>query len=198
MRIPKGTLRPRPLSEKWKETIMKSIRFYSVAMVLLAVAGCATPPVVVAPVGPNPLNAESVASIGSLQVFSKVVHQYDDQNQGGDGISGWQQHTDYSIYDLHGKPVLHVFNETGHYAETPKQIALPVGKYLVKAQAKDYFWVPVPVEIEAGRTTKVHLDDNWEIPANTSKDVLVRLLSGTPVGWRAELGKISVQLPPED
>jgi hypothetical protein len=168
---------------------MKSIRFFSVAVMFLVVAGCTTPPVFVAPVGPNPINVESSASMGSLQVFSRVVKQYDDQNQGGDGISGWPQHADYNIYDLHGKPVLHVFNETGHYAETPKRIALPVGKYFVKAQAKDYLWVKVPVTIERGRTTRVHLDDNWKPTADAPRQELVTMPNGNPVGWRAESPK---------
>ncbi len=165
---------------------MKCIRFFSAAAMILGMAGCATPSVVVAPVGPNPVKFEGAASTGSLEVFSRVAEQSDDQNQGGNGDSDWPQHTDYTVYDLRGKPVAHVSNETGHYSESPRRIALPAGKYLVKAQAKDYSWVQVPVMIEHGRTTSVHLDDNWKLPANTPKRELVSLPSGNPVGWRAE------------
>src|SRR5665213_190468 len=161
---------------------MKSIRICSVAAILIGVVGCATPPVVVAPVGPNPANVASAASMGSLQVFSQMMVQNDDQNQGGYGKYDWQQHTDYNIYDLHGKLIMHVFNETGHYAEAPKRIALPVGNYLVKAQAKDFFWAKVPVTIERGRTTRVHLDDNWKPATVTLKQDLVTMPNGNPVG----------------
>jgi hypothetical protein len=168
---------------------MKSIRFISVATMVLGLSGCVTPPVVLAPVGPNPDGHFNNDRRGDLQVFTRMVEQNDDQNQGGDGTSDWQQHTDYNIYDLHGKPVKHVANATGHYAETPERIVLPAGRYLVKAEAKDHFWVKVPVTIDIGRTTRVHLDDNWKPPGNAPKGDLVTMPSGSPVGWRASIGK---------
>jgi hypothetical protein len=178
------------LALKWKEEIMKSIRFFSVAAMLLSVAGCATPPVVVlAPVGPNPVGRESVASMGALQVFSSEDAQSDDQNQAGDGEPFWYQHSEYNIYDLHGKRVKHVYNVTGHYSETPERIALPAGRYLVQAQAKDYSPIEIPVTIERGRTTRVHLDDNWKPPADAPKRELVTMPNGNPVGWRVESAK---------
>jgi hypothetical protein len=149
-------------------------------------AGCSTPSVVLAPVGPNPVGAASTASTGSLEVFSRVAKQRDDQSQGGDGIPRWNQHTDYSVYDLQGKLVKHVENSSGHYAEAPERVALPTGRYLVKAQAKDYLWVEVPVTIERGRTTGVHLDDKWQPSADIPKAELVVTPKGNPVGWRAE------------
>jgi hypothetical protein len=175
--------------EKWKETIMKSIRFFSVAAMILGVAGCATPPVVVAPVGPNPVKVESVASMGSLQVFSRMVEESDDLNQGSDGLSDWWRHSEYVVYNLQGKPVKHVENANGHYADAPERVVLPVGKYFVKAQAKDYFWVKVPVTIERGRTTRVHLDDNWKPAPAAPKQDLVTMPNGKPVGWRAGTAK---------
>jgi hypothetical protein len=168
---------------------MKIIRFISVAAMLLGLAGCVTSPVVLAPVGPNPNGRINDGPMGALQVFSSEDAQTDDQNQAGDGEPFWYQHSEYSIYDLHGKRLKHVDNVTGHYSETPKQIALPVGKYLVKAQAKDYSWVKVPVMIEHGRTTRVHLDDNWKPPGDAPKGDLVTMSSGSPVGWRTGVGK---------
>jgi hypothetical protein len=147
--------------------------------------GCSTTAVVLAPVGPDPVGTESMASTGSLEVFSRFAKQRDDQSQGGDGMPGWYQHTDYSIYDLQGKPVKHVDNSTGHYAEVPERVALPAGRYFVKAQAKDYFWVKVPVTIERGRTTGVHLDDKWKPPTDAPKTELVTTPKGNPVGWRS-------------
>jgi len=57
---------------------------------------------------------------------------------------------------------------------------------LVNAQAKDYSWVKVPVTIDRGRTTEVHLDGNWNLPADVPKTKLVNVPNGNPVGWRAE------------
>jgi hypothetical protein len=64
-----------PTTCKWKKTIMKSIRFLSAAAMILVFVGCATPPVVVAPVGPKSAKVESAASMGSLEVFSRIVEQ---------------------------------------------------------------------------------------------------------------------------
>jgi hypothetical protein len=55
----------------------------------------------------------------------------------------------------------------------------------VKAQAKDYFRVNVPVTIKSGQTTRVHLDDNWTAPPEAKKSELVVLPDGNPVGWRS-------------
>ena len=39
----------------------------------------------------------------------------------------WYQHTDYYVYDLHGKLVRHVNNTVGYYAKKPGQCDLPAG-----------------------------------------------------------------------
>ena len=151
-------------------------------------AGCSSTPVAIGPVGPNPAGSESRASKGELEVFTNLAEQSDNQNQAStDPV--WYQHTDYRVYDLHGKLVKDVSNANGHYGRAPRRVALPAGEYLVKAQAKDYLQVEVPVTIERGRTTRVHLDDNWKPPAGTPSGQLVSLPDGTPVGWRAESTK---------
>jgi hypothetical protein len=177
---------------------MKSTRFISVAAMFLGLAGCVTSPVVLAPVGPNPNGRVNDGPIGALQVFSREDTQADDQNQAGDGEPFWRQHSEYNIYDLHGKRVKHVYNVTGHYSENPERIALPAGRYLVKAEAKDYFWVKVPVTIEHGRTTRVHLDDNWKPTADAPRREMVTMPNGNPVGWRTHTGNAGIQLPLSD
>ena len=163
---------------------MKSAYYLMGAALAALLAGCASTPIVLAPVGPNPYGGENIASTGGLQVFSRVSEQSDDQNQGGDGDPVWYQHTDYRIYTLEGKLVKRVDNTVGHYAEAPRLVALPAGRYLVKAQARDYSWVELPVTIERGRTTRVHLDDDWKLPTDTPKQKLVSMPNGRPVGWR--------------
>jgi len=162
---------------------MKKGYFLLGASLVALLVGCATTPVALAPVGPNPADAGGKAAKGGLQVFSRLVGRSEGNNP------AWYQHTDYYIYDLHGKRVRHVDNTIGYYAKTPRRVTLPVGKYLVKAQANDYFWVSVPVTIERGQTTRVHLDDNWTPPADTPKTDLVSLPNGNPVGWQAESTK---------
>ncbi len=145
--------------------------------------GCTSTPVALAPVGPNPVGSESMTAEGGLQVYSSLVGRSEGDNP------TWYQHTDYYIYDLHGKLVKHVDNTTGYYAKAPRRVTLPAGRYLVKAQANDYFWVDVPVTIERGQTTRVHLDDNWKLPSDTPKTEPVSLPNGNPVGWQAESRK---------
>jgi hypothetical protein len=64
-------------------------------------------------------------------------------------------------------------------------VALPPGNYVVKARAKDYLLVEVPVVIESSRTTRVHLDDQWVPEPGTSANQLVAQPNGSPAGWRA-------------
>lgn len=162
---------------------MNNIRFLLGAGLVALLAGCSSTPVVLAPVGPNLMGFDGMASKGELQVFSRLTGRTEGDNP------TWYQHTDYYIYDLHGKRLEHVDNAIGQYEEAPRRVALPAGRYFVKAQAKDYIWVDVPVKIEPGRTTRVHLDDSWRLPANTPKRELVRVPNGNPVGWRAESPK---------
>ena len=159
---------------------MKNINLILGAAVLTLMMGCASTPVVLAPVGPNPVGVKSMDSQGDLQVFSGLVGRTEGENP------TWYQHTDYYIYDLHGKMVRHVDNTIGYYAKAPSRVALPAGRYLVKAKANDFLWVAVPVTIEHGRTTRVHLADNWQIPADAPKSELVSMPNGNPIGWRAD------------
>jgi hypothetical protein len=159
---------------------MKGVYFFLGTGLVLSLVGCSSTPVALAPVGPNPFGSKSMVSEGGLQVFSSLVGHSEGNNP------TWYQHTDYYIYDLHGKLVKRVDNTIGHYDAAPRLVALPAGRYLLKTQANEYVCVDVPVTIERGRTTKVHLDDQWKLPADTAKKELVSLPDGNPVGWSAE------------
>jgi hypothetical protein len=167
---------------------MKSVYMFLGTGLVSLLVGCSSTPVALAPVGPNPFGSQRMASKGELQVFSCLVAQSDDQNQGSEDPV-WYQHSDYNIYNLHGKLLKRVNNTIGHYEQTPRRVALPAGRYIVKAQANDDLQVKLPVTIEPGRTTRVHLDDNWKLPAATQKRELVSMPDGNPVGWRAESTK---------
>jgi len=157
--------------------------------VIPLLASCASPPIALAPVGPGPLAGRFPSNrTGRLQVFSSLAEQSDDQNQGGSGASPiWYQHTDYNVYDARGKLVKHVDNTVGHYSTSPRLVSLRPGNYTVRARDEEWLSVNVPVVIERGRTTKVHLDENWEPPAGTQKTQVVSAPDGNPVGWRADL-----------
>jgi hypothetical protein len=153
--------------------------------------GCASTPVALAPVGPNPSGRASMAATGQLEVFSALQTRHDGNEY--DPNPAWHQHTDYTVYDSAGKRVRHVFNTVGHYEETPNVITLPAGSYVVMARAQGLLRVQVPVVIVGGRMTHVHLDAKWNIPTDTPKTELVQIPGGYPVGWRADAaGKVGV------
>ncbi len=142
--------------------------------------GCSSVPVVVAPVGPNPAGVVSQTRDGQLEVYSDLIVRTEGDNP------TWYQHRDYTVYDPQGKPVEHVRNTVGYYARRPSSISLPPGKYLVRAEAKDYLRVEVPVVIKSGQITRVHLDDDWR-PTDAPQTVVVSLPTGNPVGWAANI-----------
>ena len=165
---------------------MKRVSIALGAGLVLVAAGCSTAPVALAPVGPNPARSPRMTATGELQVFSRLEEKSDNQNQGSTDPA-WYQHADYAVYDAHGKLVARVVNTIGHYEQSPRRTALPPGQYLVRAPAKDYLQVELPVTIERGRITRVHLDDEWQLPPAIPQTELVSTLGGEPVGWKADL-----------
>jgi hypothetical protein len=163
---------------------MKNIPIILGTALLSVLLGCASAPVVIAPVGPNPVGARIVSAEGRLLVYSGLEAESDNENQGGFDNPAWYQHTDYNIYTRDGKLVRHVENSIGHYEQAPRLVSLPTGQYYVKARAADYMWVKVPVTIKRGLITKVHLDDQWMPPTDIASSQVVSLPNGKPVGWR--------------
>ena len=163
---------------------MKNIPIILGTALLPVLLGCASAPVAIAPVGPNPVGARIVSAEGRLLVYSGLEAESDNENQGGFDNPAWYQHTDYNIYTRDGKLVRHVENSIGHYEQAPRLVSLPTGQYYVKARAADYMWVKVPVTIKRGLITKVHLDDKWMPPTDIASSKVVSLPNGKPVGWR--------------
>jgi hypothetical protein len=165
---------------------MKVIPLIMGAAVSIALAGCVSAPLALAPVGPNPAGRVNASAEGQLEVFSKLQSHRDGNEY--DPNPAWYQHTDYTIYDMQGDRVRHVFNSVGHYEEAPSVTSLSPGEYVVVARAQGYLRVEVPVVIEAGRATRVHLDAHWQVPAGTPRAEVVQMPNGYQVGWRAEHG----------
>ena len=162
----------------------KSILLMNVTLITLLV-GCATKPVALAPVGPGPGDRSAYVSTGHLRVYSDTKTREIGEN------TIYYTHTAYTIRDPSGKLVKYVGNHVGSTDEMPTLVTIPSGSYLVVAESLRYGRVTVPVKIQDGRTTVVHLDGNWKVASSMSANELVRLPDGEAVGWRNSLAKAS-------
>jgi hypothetical protein len=165
---------------------MKKALAITLAGLAILLSGCVllpSAPVVTAPVGPNPLAPGIGSAQGRLEVYSRLSVRSDDQNQDStDPV--WNQRTDYYLSDARDSNWRQVYNAAGHYSDAPRTISLPAGQYLVEAQAAPGNWVRVPVTIQSGRVTRVHLDSHWAPPGFAGQDQIVRLPHGQAIGWR--------------
>ncbi len=148
-------------------------------------AGCAgmRSGVVLDPVGPTPASpAQANSGSGTLIVYSayqvNANFNYSDPNR--------RVHSDYKILDQDGKLVTRVHNATEDILKSAVQVTLPAGKYSVVARSNGYGIVTVPVIIEAGRETILHLEGGYKWPdENEFNDAnAVRLPDGEIVGWK--------------
>ena len=77
-----------------------------------------------------------------------------------------------------------VLNHTGDMDESPAVVTIAAGRYDIVAESSSYGRVMVPVVIQRGRRTIVHLDGDWKPPSNTSPSALVHFPNGEAVGWK--------------
>jgi hypothetical protein len=158
---------------------MKGFVILSQAVLLSLLVGCSTTPVAVSPVGPNPNGQQNPAQKnGRLQVFSAFVSHAEGDNP------TWHRHADYDLYTADGMHLMRVDNAVGHYERAPRLVVLPPGKYMVEAAAQNYLRMEVPVVIESGRVTRVHLDGAWRQVVGMPNAEVVCGPDGRPVGWR--------------
>lgn len=149
------------------------------AVALALVAGCAPAPRWIAPAAVGPAPAVG-SSDGEL-----VVYSADDAIDTGD--ADHPHHRRYVILAEDGSMLRTVWNQSGPFGQDPEDVTLPPGRYAIDTSATNFGPVRVPVVIEAGRTTFVHLDGNDEadpVPAEAA----VRLPNGSPIGARASTG----------
>lgn len=147
-------------------------------MLVTLLAGCASQPVALAPVGPRPGDRIAYVSTGHLRVYSDTKTREIGEN------TFYYTHTGYAIRDPSGKLLQYVRNHVGDMDETPTLVTVPSGRYLVVAQSARYGRVTVPVIIQDGRTTVVHLDGDWKAAQSAANEV-VRLPDGEAVGWNS-------------
>jgi hypothetical protein len=160
---------------------MSKLAFMLLGVISLT-ASCATEVVLSGRVGPSPYRAGTTAHTGCLQVFSGQEQISEGFDEGANPT--YYEYSDYRVYDMGGRMVKYVSNSVGKYNPVPRLVSLPPGNYIVKARAKDYLVVRVPVVIQSGRTTRVHLNADWKPPAGVNANELVIEPNGNSVGWR--------------
>jgi hypothetical protein len=161
----------------------KAIAFTRAAIVLIQV-GCASRSVTTATGGPGPISPAAPVPKSRLQVFSDT-----ETHQSGDNTY-YQLHTGYNIYDSTSKQVKYVSNHIGDMDECPSIVTITAGNYKVAARSLSYGRVIVPVVIQEGRTTVIHLDRDWKPAPETYSNQLVRLPNGEAVGWNNSNNKL--------
>ena len=162
---------------------MKYTNYFLLMGLIVLASGCAFSRHVVlqTAVGPPPFVVATRSPEGGLAVYSA-------SDIGTPGEPDYvNYHSGYKIYSLDGKMLKYVNNRVGPtYVEDPATVSLPPGRYNVVAGAAAFGTVSVPVVIEAGKTTFVHLDGSkLSSGRQTAASDFVRLPDGSIIGWRA-------------
>jgi hypothetical protein len=142
--------------------------------------GCISNPMSLAPVGPDATSRAVPGTKGYLQVFSATEKS---PPIASDDPTYFNLHTGYDINDPAGKSVEFVLNHASNMDEWPDEVKLTAGNYNIVAKSACCGLVTVPVVIQQGKTTIVHLDRNWWPPSKTVTNQLVFLPDGEAVGW---------------
>jgi len=150
------------------------------AALVLAFAGCASQPLTLSSVGPQPASTKQLSYLGGLQVYTDLeTHQIGDSTY-------YYPHSSYEVYNSAGARVKIVENHRGPMDENPTLVAIPAGHYTILGASANYGNVRLPVTVEAGKTTVLHLDGNWK-PAAGAHDQLVYFPNGEPIGWQSSI-----------
>jgi hypothetical protein len=168
---------------------MKLETFLTLSGLGLVLMGCAASDhsLPIACVGPAPdTAADRVAAKGMLMVYSAytVTADFDRRD------IHRPEYSDYRLLAADGTALQRVANTSGTILQRPKLVALPPGQYRVVACASGYGWVTVPVRIQAGQTTIVHLQGGvaWPGQPEFTSANAVRLPNGEIVGWKSDVG----------
>ncbi len=151
-----------------------------------------------APVGPAPTEAPQKQGRGDLEIYSARVRAPVDLNReeffwnndfGKNDFLYEPSHTSYTLYTADGAFLRKVRNANDMNDANPTLVDLPPGEYRIQAEAEQYgggtFTVTIPVFVEPGLTTVVHLDASWQPPRGVDAKLAVKLPNGNYVGWRA-------------
>ena len=176
------------------------MKFAIVIVVSSSVAclvGCAsTPQIAISEgVGPAPMERAEAPGKSVLQVYSARVKALTDLNReeflwnndfGKNAFLYEAAHTDYTICTRDGKVLQRVRNARNPNDPEPAVVPLPPGNYEVKANARGFGLVTIPVVIEPGNVTMVNLQRGENpVVASVAKSNAVLLGDYRIVGWRA-------------
>jgi len=169
---------------------MKTITVILVATIGISLlAGCAITPVTLDSVGPAPTRSKPSQFVSTGQGWLRVYTATKVVPDGKDSYS--YPHTGYRIYTESGRLLEYVPNHVDPVDESVTLVRIPAGKYNVLARSEPYNLVLVPIVIQAGKTTEVHLGAHWKAPTNVSTNQIVYFPDGRPVGWKGSLADSS-------
>ncbi len=154
------------------------------AGILCAAGGAIAAPPAVEVVGPAQPERKIALPPGSgaLRVYSATYKIT--AARGGSAVEF--PHSGFVLLDRNGKILRHVENHDGTQRESPVPVALPAGRYAVRARCAVYGELVIPVEIAAGQSTLVYLTTAG-LPAGVAAagEKLVRLPNGHAIGVAA-------------
>ena len=175
-----------PVPWRQRKEAVKALSYCLLPALAVFLAGCASTSQSnnLAPVGPAPFAYPRSTPQGELLVHSaRNTGAATDQN-------ATTHHSDYWIELQDGQRVKYVNNSVSTFSADPQAVALDPGRYNVTARAVNSGTVKVPVIIEQGKTTTVHLDGSKPATPSTEppESAWTRLPNGLLVGWRAAAG----------
>ncbi len=179
---------------------MKRFASFAAVGTLVGLVGCTLPQMAtrIPPVGPAPTASSTGLREGALQVYSapkparldpEMAERLWDENSGGNDFKYSHVHTDYAIYSVQGRLLQQVHNASAAEYAQPALVRLPSGRYSLVVQAEEETGesldLNIPVEVQPGRTTVVHLEGDWRPAVHYTNAEVVRLPDGQIAGWRA-------------
>ena len=169
---------------------MKALLMLNIVATGIMLAGCASDNkrIAINTVGPAPAktSATSPSTNGNLAVYSAYRRTPDFDTR--DPYR--PEYSDYRIYNVDGKFLRNIHNDSGTFLQDPASVPLVPGKYRIVARANGFGLIMVPILIEAGQSTVLHLEGG-DLGGDTSgfnQTNAVRLPDGQIVGWRSPAG----------
>ena len=166
---------------------MKTLPVLIATAIGMLLTGCAARNrLVLDPVGPPSSQPVAVGSnLGTLVVYS--AYEVNADFNARDPYR--PEYSDYKIFYSEGRLRQKVHNNSGTILQEPAKMELPAGRYQVMARANGYGIVTVPILIEAGKNTVIHVEGGfWSNASGFNQTNAVRLPDGQVIGWKARSG----------
>jgi hypothetical protein len=134
--------------------------------------------------GPAPIpTAQSNSGPGTLIVYSAYQVNADFNSRDPNR----REHSNYKILDQDKKLLEWIHNQTDDIFQNAVPVKLPAGEYFVVARSNCFGIVTIPVIMDAGRETVLHLNggDKWSEGTAIIAANAVCLPDGEIVGWKS-------------